>query len=71
MSSRAVVSENVKSPEISLESIRIEQAKDPIFQSILNWKRNGNKPDWSTIAQCNRERISRGDILVGTKLMIS
>ena len=55
MRSRAVGSENVNSPENSQESIRIEQAKDPILQSILNWKRNGNKPDWSTIAHCNRE----------------
>ena len=55
MRSRAVGSEDVNSPEISQESVRIEQAKDPVLQSMLNWKRNGNKPDWSTIALCNRE----------------
>ena len=42
-------------PEISQENIRIELEKDPSIQPILQWKRNGIKPDWSTVAPYDRE----------------
>ena len=39
-STRAVASEHANSLEISQQSIHIEQAKDPILQLILHWKRS-------------------------------
>ena len=55
MSSRAVDGASVNRAEISQESIRFEQANDPILQQLLQWKRAGNKPDWAMIAHCCRE----------------
>ena len=52
MSSRAVDGASVNRAEISQESIRFEQANDPILQQLLQWKRAGNKPDWAMIAHC-------------------
>ena len=55
MSTRAIESTVESRPEISQEDIRIEQEKDPSIQPILQWKRNGTKPDWSTVAHNGRE----------------
>ena len=55
ISTRAIESTVESRQEICQENIRIEQEKDPSIQPILQWKRNGIKAGWSTVAPHGRE----------------
>ena len=57
MRTRVIESTAESRPEISQKNICIEQEKDPSIEPILQWKRNGIKPDWSTVALYGRELI--------------
>ena len=52
---RAVKGQSNVCPEISKESIRIEQEKDLDIKLILQWKRATVKPAWPTLAPHGKE----------------
>ena len=55
MSTRAIDGTVSNSPEISKESLHIEQEKDSTIQHMLQWKKNGTKPEWATVAPYCKE----------------
>ena len=51
----ATTGQNVTSPEISMENIRLEQEKDQTLSLLLQWKKAGIKPDWATVSPYCKE----------------
>ena len=53
--STSLSSETVECLDLTQENIRFKQEEDPVLKTLLQWKRDGEKPSWSTVASYGKE----------------
>ena len=53
--STSLSSETVECLDLTQENIRFKQEEDPVLKTLLQWKRDGEKPSWSTVALYGKE----------------
>ena len=49
------VQKTVEYLDLTQENICFKQEEDPVLKALLQWKRDGEKPSWSTVASYGKE----------------